>query len=219
MPVKVGLKYIDIWGESMEEQVISYEREPIEKGKIVFYGSSTFTRWSNKFGMRPLSECILGKSGAKCVINRGFGSSCAEHQLYYYPRLIRPLAPDVLVYLPFGNYSGFGYSAEENWELAQRVLAYAKTDFPNIKIYLCPCNPVKKEINLTTRRNAAQSVSFMRSYCEENDNCELIDISGYKEFNSRKDIFVEDHVHLNQMGYDMYGEIMRTALSKELDRY
>ena len=98
MAVKIGLKYIDIWKESMEEAVLEYEKEPIEKGQIVFYGPSNFTRWSEKWKHRPLRTEVLGKSGAQCCINRGFGSSCSEHQLYYYPRMIRPLAPKVLVY-------------------------------------------------------------------------------------------------------------------------
>ena len=219
MAVKIGLKHIDIWNESMEDEVLEYEKEPIEKGKIVFYGSSTFTRWSAKYGMRPLCDSLVGKSGNRCVINRGFGSSCAEHQLYYYPRLIRPLAPSVLVYIPFGNYASFGYSVEENWELAQRVLAYARTDFPDIKIYLCPTNPIQKERNLTTIRNIDASISFMRAYCEDNTNCKLIDISPYEQFNTRKDIYVEDQIHLNQTGYYLYEEIMKKALKEELDRF
>ena len=68
MSVKVGFKFIEVWGESMEDAVLAYEKEPIEKGKIVFYGPSYFTRWSTKFGMRPLAEEIKGKSGEKCII-------------------------------------------------------------------------------------------------------------------------------------------------------
>ena len=219
MSVKVGLKYIDMWNESMEDEVLEYEKEKIEKGKIVFYGSSTFTRWSSRFGMRPLSDSLLGKSGNKCVINRGFGSSCAEHQLYYYPRLIRPLAPSVFVYIPFGNYISFGYSVEENWELAQRVLAYVKTDFPDVKVYLCPTNPINKEKSLTNIKNIEKSIQFMKSYCDENSFAKLIDISPYEEFNTRKDIFASDNIHLNQAGYDIYGMIIRNALEEELNKF
>ena len=219
MSVKIGLKYIDIWNESMEDEVLAYEKEKQDEGKIVFYGSSTFTRWSKKYGMRPLSECLVGKSGDKCVINRGFGSSCAEHQLYYYPRLIRPLKPSVLVYIPFGNYASFGYSVEENWELAQRVLAYTKEDFPNIKIYLCPTNPINKDLSLTQKNNIKKSISFMECFCGENSNATLIDISGYDEFFTRGDIFAEDNVHLNQEGYNIYEKIMRNALASELEKF
>ena len=95
MPVKVGLNHIEIWDEYMEPAIAAYEQEPQHQGQIVFYGPSYFTRWSTKYGMKPLRECLLGASGAPCAVNRGFGSSCAEQQLYYYPRAIRPLNPKV----------------------------------------------------------------------------------------------------------------------------
>ena len=98
MPVKIGLKHIDLWNESLEKQVQKYEEETVEPGQIVFYGPSNFTRWSAKWGHRPLREVLVGKSGKACCVNRGFGSSCPEHQLYYYDRMVRPLAPSVLVY-------------------------------------------------------------------------------------------------------------------------
>ena len=72
MPVRVGLKVIELWNSSMEDQVCEYEKEPIETGKIVFYGPSNFTRWKESWGMTPLEEALKGKSGAKCCINRGF---------------------------------------------------------------------------------------------------------------------------------------------------
>ena len=42
MAIKIGLKVIELWGESLEEQVLAYEAEPQEKGQIVFYGPSYF---------------------------------------------------------------------------------------------------------------------------------------------------------------------------------
>ena len=53
MSVKIGLRYIDIWKDSLEDAVLAYEREPLQKGQIVFYGPSHFTRWSEKYGMKP----------------------------------------------------------------------------------------------------------------------------------------------------------------------
>ena len=63
MSIKVGLKFIDIWGESMEDEVLAYEAEPTEKGQIVFYGPSYFTRWSKRFGMVPMREALRNKKG------------------------------------------------------------------------------------------------------------------------------------------------------------
>ena len=218
MAVKVGLKVIEIWGDSMENAVLEYEKEEIKKGQIVFYGSSSFTRWSKKYGIKPVSEVLLGKSGAKCVINRGFGSSCAEHQLYYYDRMIRPLAPKVLVYTFFGNGKAFGYSVEENWELAQRVIAYARTDFPDIQIYLVGARRVKADYNASEEANARRFDSMLKAFAQDTPNCHFIDQYNYEPL-MRKDIYIEDNIHYNQEGYDIYTELYKTALKEELEKY
>ena len=217
MSVKIGLRYIDIWQESMEDEILAYEKEPVIEGQIVFYGPSHFTRWSERFGMIPLREALRGKSGAPCAINRGFGSSCAEHQLYYYPRAIRPLKPKALVYTFLANGPSFGYSNEESWELAQRVIAYAQTDFPGIHIYLIGAHPSRDITQEKIEANRAFG-AVINEFAEKTPNCRYIDIMDKEQF-FRKEIFVEDGVHYNQMGYDMCAEFYREVLKEELENY
>ena len=217
MPVRVGLKHIEIWNDSMEKAVCRYEEEPIVKGQIVFYGPSNFTRWSTKWGMIPLREAVLGKSGAPCCINRGFGSSCAEHQLYYYHRMVKPLAPKVLVYASFGNSISFGYSPEETFELAQRVITYTLTDFPDCRIYLCTAGLMKKYIEGYAEA-AAKYNALLKDFVAKTPNCFLLDAKTYAPL-QRDDIFVEDEVHFNQEGYRIYADYFREALKAELDEF
>ena len=218
MPVKVGLKHIDIWNSSMEKEVLRYEEEPVTKDQIVFYGPSNFTRWSPKYGMTPLREAVLGKSGAPACVNRGFGSSCPEHHLYYYPRLVRPLEPRVLVYSPgFGNGAAFWYTLEESCELAQRVLAYAQTDFPGIRIYLCGAI-MKRDLNETYLKNVEKWHTWLREYAEKTENCFFVDTCTNEPL-QRKDIFVDDGVHYNSEGYGIYADFFRDVLAKELESY
>ena len=219
MSVKVGLKYLEIWNETIETRIFKYEKQECKKGQIVFYGPSYFTRWSEDYGNIPLEKAILGKSGEPCIINRGFGSSSAEHQLYYYPRVIRPLEPRVLVYSFFANGSAFGYSAEESWELAQRVIAYAKTDFPGIHIYICGPDPRREEHNFTSQGNMDRTAAWIKAFCEANYNCHFIDILANEEIRTRKDIFIDDGVHYNAEGYKIYTEIFKEALKAELEKY
>ena len=217
MPVKVGLHYIDIWQESMEDEVRAYEKEEQPQNQIVFYGPSYFTRWSARFGMKPMREVLLGASGEKCVVNRGFGSSCAEHQLYYYPRMIRPLNPKVLIYTSQANGPSFGYSDEESWELAQRVIAYAQMDFPGIHIYLAGMQPSRD----ITPEQIEQKKAFdvvIRRFAEQTPNCVFLDVMHQEQF-YRKDIYVEDGIHFNQIGYDLYAAFYREALKDELKNY
>ena len=218
MPVKVGLKYIDIWGESMEDAIQNFEKETVDPGQIVFYGPSYFTRWSGRFGMIPLREAIKGESGKPCIVNRGFGSSCAEHQLYYYPRAIRPIKPSVLVYSCHANGLAFGYSLEESWEIGQRVVSYAMTDFPGIQIYLCSVGPIFRDRNFTEKANNQRFNSAVRNFCNDNPNCHYIDIMKYEGMH-RKDIFVEDGVHFNQEGYHEYTKLFKEELKEELKRF
>lgn len=214
MSIKVGLKFIDKWNESMEDEVLAYEKQPIEKGKIVFYGPSNFTRWSTKWGVTPLDEVLLGASGEKCCINRGFGSTCPEHHLYYYSRMIKPLEPKILVYAPmFGNGKAFGYTPEEMFYLAQRVMAYAKEDFPHLKIYLQGLN-----LNKTKREGAKEYDDWLREYAKKNPYCTYADITAYEPL-ARTDIYVEDNVHYNRTGYNLYGDFYREVLKDELALY
>ncbi len=217
MPVKVGLQYIVLWNESLEAQVRAYEAEPCEKGQIVFYGPSNFTRWGSKWNHTPLREALPGKSGKPCAINRGFGSSCAEHQLYYYPRMVRPLAPKVLVYSPFGNYRSFGYSLEETWDLAQRVIVYALTDFPGIHIYLSGPQRHKNDTEEALAR-AEKSNDLLKEFVEKNPDCFFLNVLDHKPLH-REDIFAEDGIHFNQKGYDLYAEFFREAMKEEFDRF
>lgn len=216
MPVKVGLKYIEIWKDSMEQAVQTYEKEPTVTDQIVFYGPSYFTRWAPKYGMRPLREDIVGASGAPCVINRGFGSSCPEHQLYYYARLIHPLAPRVLVYHSHGNSASFGYTLEEEWELAQRVIVWTMTDFPDTRIYLVGVNPCKN-MDAAYGRTRETYNGWLRAFAETHENCFFIDPVTYLPL-LRQDIYT-DQVHFNQEGYDLFGEFFREALKDELAQY
>jgi len=212
--VKVGLRFIEKWKTDLEKQVCNYEAENAPKGQIVFYGPSNFTRWSTKYGMTPLREALPGKSGAPCCINRGFGSTCSEHHLYYYTRMVKALEPKVLVYSPgLGNGIGFGYTAEELWQMAQRVMIYAKEDFPQLRIYLLGMNLWHKK-----SENAQKTDAWMREFAQEMPDCTYLDITNYEPL-QRTDIYVADNVHFNQEGYLLYEEFFREKLREELDQF
>ena len=213
-PVKVGLHYIEKWKSDLEKQVCNYEAENAPKGQIVFYGPSNFTRWCARHGNTPLREALPGKSGALCCINRGFGSSCAEHHLYYYHRMVKPLEPKVLVYAPgLGNGLVFGYTPEELWFMAQRVMEYAKADFPQLRIYLCGVNLWK-----TPTETAKKYDAWLQEYAANTPDCTYLDISDYEPLQN-KELFLADNVHFNHEGYLLYAEYFKEKLRHELDQF
>lgn len=212
----------------LEQYIVDYEAKEAPTGKIVFYGDSSFTRWSESHHMRAMEDEIRMKDGTQAVVNRGFGTSTAEEQLYYYPRMIRPLKPRALVVQTYGNDCDSNYTPEEILALQSRLFAYARTDFPGIKIYVCNVRPLlgpMKEKDLWFE-NLSQYNRLLEEYCDKHSDVTLIDhrrcsalfadlehSGDYTKL--QEDIFVSDEVHYNQKGYDIYREFFLEEL-KEL---
>ena len=204
----------------LEKSVVAYEQVPTQTGGIVFYGSSGFTRWGSpisSYGHRSLEEDIPG------CINRGFGSSTAEELLYYYPRLILPLKPRALVVSIVHNDRGMGYTPDEVVTNLAKLFAYARTDFPGIRLYACDCRPTLKFVTEDRLSYMQEFNRILKEYCDVHEDTTFVDhihhpiwfddpkdAGDYKKV--RRDIFVEDDVHFNQLGYDLYARFMKEVL-------
>lgn len=209
----------------LEESIINFEKEPIEEGKIMFYGDSAFTRWrTEKWGFRMMKDDIRAKDGSEIVINHGFGTSTHEEQLYYYPRAVLPWKPKALVMISFGNDLNCGYSPSEMVSLRARLCDWARHDIPGIKFYICDVRPIIKDVNNMTALSFINDYNNLTGeYCEKYDDCIFVehakcpaffaspeDVGDYNKI--RTDIFVEDDVHYNQKGYDLYRDFFLDVL-------
>ena len=221
--------------KSLEKEIIAYEQQPIEKGKILFYGHSLFTRWGNpKWGYRRMDEDIRMKDGSLAVVNHGFGTSTSEELLYFYDRMVRPWEPRALVIASFSNDGMYGYSPEETFNVIARLLHWARTDFPGIKLFLVephPC-PNGKVTKLPDKWNNAKHkrekyIEMLNIYEQTHEDTKVIHLWNQPELfetpedvgdfhKIREDIYVADQVHPNQAGYDIYGRIFREALDELL---
>ena len=209
----------------LEDSIKKFEEKKIETGKIMFYGNSGFTRWCKRWGHRDLEDDILAKDGSRIAINHGFGTSTTEEQLYYYRRAVLPWKPKALVLLSYGNNASSGYSPSEMINLLARLCAWARCDIPGIKFYLCNCRPLITYAENPIRQWAVKEYNYLlESYCNRHDDCIYVDhtksplfyddpadMGGYQKI--RSDIFVEDNIHYNQKGYDVYKEFFLEVLS------
>ena len=219
----------------LENSILKYEEEPIEKGKILFYGHSLFTRWGNpKWGFRRLDEDIRMKDGSLACVNHGFGTSTSEELLYYYPRMVRPWEPRALVLATYGNDGMYGYDVEDIMRNIGKICAWARTDFPGIKIFLTESHPnpkgkgatIRDEWNISKQRRE-RFHRLLKAYAALHDDTTVIELWNRPEFfeapedvgnfqKVREDIFAEDKVHPNQAGYDILANIFREALDELL---
>jgi len=219
----------------LEKEIIAYEQEPIEKGKILFYGHSLFTRWgSPKHGFRRMDQDIRMKDGSLAVVNHGFGTSTSEELLYYYDRMVRPWEPRALVVGTFANDVMYGYSPEEVMNALSRMLTWARTDFPGIKLYIVEDHPRPNHKNDSKPdkwnnflRKQKVYLEMIHVYAQTHEDTKVIELWNRPELfetpedvgnfrKVREDIFVEDRIHPNQAGYDILGSIFREALDELL---
>jgi lysophospholipase L1-like esterase len=207
-----------------ENTVLEYEQQPVEKGMILFYGSSGFTRWSTQYGNRPLEEDIRRKDGSPAAVNHGFGGGTIEEGLYYYSRMVKPWEPRAIVLRFFPNDVGFGYAPAEIVYLLAQFCNWARADFPDVKLYLCDAMPHKRHIsNSTWQRLAKQFNRLLKDYCDANADCTYVCQSAWPGFYTdpadagdyskiRQDIWVADEMHFTQEGYDIYRDLFLNAL-------
>ena len=219
---------------SLEGSVVRYEQEPIQKGLIMFYGHSLFTRWGHPtWGFRRLEDDIRAKDGSLAVVNHGFGTSTTEERLYYYDRLVRPWEPRALVLANWGNDSMYGYDPDKSMHATAQLLAWARADFPGIKLFLVESHPTAKAktATLPDKWNGAQYqlrniLEKLQVYADTHEDTTLIRLWDKPELFEeghvgdfhyvRDDLFMDDKVHPNQAGYDILGPIFREALDELL---
>ena len=173
-----------------------------------------------------LEDSVLGKDGSKVCLNHGFGTSCAEHLLYYYPRLVRPYEPRALVIATGANDFGRGYSPEEVMMITARVIEYFQADFPRAPVYLFTNTPTLKSkgIKAPIRYIRKFYDEQVEAYCRTREGCTAVrlidqpfyfedpaDIGDYDKI--REDIFDTDATHLNTKGYEMFMEFLKEALA------
>ena len=221
--------------KSLEKSIIAYEQEPIVKGKILFYGHSLFTRWGGaKWGFRRMDEDIRMKDGSLAVVNHGFGTSSSEEQLYFYDRMVRPWEPRALVIATLANDGMYGYAPEQTMANLSKILHWARTDFPGIKLFIVEPHPMPKakETTMPDKWNTGlhkrkKFIEMINIYEQTHEDTKVIRLWNQPEFfetpedvgdfrKVREDIFAADKVHPNQAGYDILGKIFREALDELL---
>ena len=208
-----------------------YPFDPSEEGMILMYGHSLFTRcgpMSGEWGNPNIEEHVRMKDGSRAIVNHGFGGSNAEDQLFYYSRLVRPWKPRALLLACGGNDLSIPYSPRDIMELQARIIQWAQADFPGIPIYCFNRNPAPswKRESATNRakRLRLEHNAFLEDFCARTENCHYVaqqnmpmffenpeDVGDYNKV--RDDIFAEDGVHLNPMGYGLFMDAMRELLS------
>jgi len=194
-----------------EEAIQRFEEQdrvnPPPFGAIVLTGSSSIARWNDqaKAALAPLT-----------VIPRGFGGSIMNDVVHYLDRVALKYRPRAILIYEGDNDTGVGrYGLTPDMILGdlKKIVGHIHNELPETRIYVLS---VKPSILREEMWNEAQKVNAgYRAIAKSDPLVYYVDVANpflLGDGSVMKDIFVEDGLHLNDLGNSIWGASIKAAL-------
>lgn len=191
-----------------EKDVAAYEAAdriaPPPRGEIVFVGSSSILRWDTRAAFPDLT-----------VINRGLSGSEMADAVRFADRIIIPYEPRVVVvYAGDNDISSAGRLSEQVVVEAERLVAKVRARLPETRFVFIGVKPSLARWTQVDRMRAANAM--LRAFCTHDDRVAYVDVDaamlGWDE-RPRRELFVEDGLHLSAEGYRLWTMLLRPFLT------
>ena len=212
---KINKKY-KIWVRELRVEDKHFEREIAvlkrkaeqlenQKSLTVFYGSSTIRLWKN------MTQDLAPYQ----TLNLGFGGAFINSLSHYFEHLFDGITPkNIMLYLG-GNDLTLGFDADQIIADISSFIMIIHKKFPTANIYNIAIKPSferEKELSKIKMINAGiQALSEKLPYLNQLGFYQtLMDSNGI-----RKDVLLQDGLHLNTKGYEALKELVLSALEKQ----
>jgi lysophospholipase L1-like esterase len=177
------------------------------KNAILFIGSSSFTKWTDVADYFP---------GYK-IINRGFGGSTLVDQIRYVNNIVFPYHPRQIVI-----YCGENDVASSNKVTGQMVyerfvhlFQLIRKKLPNVPIVFISLKPSPSRWQLREKMITANNK--IKTFLATKKNTAFVDVY-HKMLNEeglpRKEIYLDDSLHMNAKGYTIWQRELKPHLLK-----
>lgn len=196
--------------ERFENAILRFEaldsESPPPVGAIVLTGSSSIARWNDRAAeaLAPLT-----------VIPRGFGGSVMNDVLHYVDRVAIAYRPRAILIYEGDNDTGLSQPIPTATILDQlrRIIDRVHLELPGTRIYLLSVKPSILRWNVWP---LAQEVSAgYRSIAEGDPLVYYVDVATpllNADGSLRPEVYVEDGLHLNDLGNSIWGTAIKNAL-------
>jgi len=170
-----------------------------DKKLVVFAGSSSIRMWNDVQSYFPEYN----------VINNGFGGSHFSDLLYFYDPLILKPAPEILFIYEGDNDLASNKRPSKILKEAKELAGKIEKDLPETRIVFISPKPSIARVHIKN-----QYIRFnkkLAKFCKKQDNVEFADVWNPmldNKGNVFKDVFLEDGLHMNKKGYDIWGKVI-----------
>ena len=194
------------WESDISEIEARYG-DDIPKGAVIFYGSSSIRKWSS------LAEDMSDIE----ALNHGFGGAKTSDCLYYADRMVVAFKPKAVVYYAGTNDIGKGRTVEEAYADTVDFIEYVHEELPKTQIYY---------ISQTQQPKRSGKWSQMQELNEKVHEYSLVDdrvtyidtttVLNMEDGSCRTELFLNDGLHVNSDGYEVWASIIRPVLYADL---
>jgi|TARA_B110000459_G_scaffold27031_1_gene26600 lysophospholipase L1-like esterase len=193
-----------------ENTILGFEasdmKSPPLEGAILLTGSSSIARWNDQAeaALAPLS-----------VIPRGFGGSVMGDVLHYLDRVALTYKPRAILIYEGDNDTWYKLSEGKIISQFEEIVARVHEVLPETRVYALS---VKPSVARESVWPVAQQVSArMHAIAESDSLVHYIDVASpflKSDGSVMTDIFVEDGLHLNDKGNEIWGRAIKAGLMK-----
>lgn len=174
-----------------------------EKGSVVFTGSSSVRMWKN------LQEQFPDVS----IINSAFGGSQADHLLMHLDKTVLRFEPSKVFIYEGDNDINSGQEISTIMKNLDELTTTIHEKYPNTIVNLIAAKPSPSRWEKATSYLALNDL--IRQYATTHDNVNFVNVWNIMLDDTgkpRTDIFIEDNLHMNEKGYELWKEIFTPFL-------
>jgi lysophospholipase L1-like esterase len=163
-----------------------------------------------------LWKTLEGDFADLTVINRGFGGSTIRDSIRYADRIIIPYEPTRIVVYAGDNDIAQGKTPAQVLGDFKEFVTTVRAKLPEARIDFIAIKPSIRRWGMLERMREANRLVW--DYAREQENLGYIDIFTPMLGDDglpRKELFVEDGLHLNEKGYELWASVVGDVLRAE----
>jgi len=198
--------------DRFENEILKFEISDNDsfppKNAILFVGSSTIRLWDSVgYDMLPFK-----------AFERGFGGSTIWEVNYYAPRIIFPYQPAAIVF--YAGENDLSWAAVSSAAALHQFKNFVKTiDYWKLNTPIFFISIKSSPSRAQFQQKFDEANLYIQRFAERRQNVHFIDIRNSMLDSTqtlRRDIFLNDKLHMNRKGYMLWREVIKKILEEEL---